>query len=206
MRMIVMFSTSATLLALSVFAYADSLWSRRNPYHAGLFRDVRARKVGDLVTIVVREATIFNGREDRKMKKDTSKGILFNLKGAFAGQGAGTEFSGETDGTATSRRQLNGKADYQSDRTLLDRVTVQVVDVMPNGNLVIQGYRERIIARERKTVFISGIVHPKYIGPNNVVESQYIANFTISYTGSGEESSYLQHGFLGRILNKLWPY
>lgn len=186
---------------------ADSLWERRNPYHAYLFKDTRARKVGDVLTVVIREATLFDGKEDRKMNKNTKAAALFSLKGAFSGtSGSGTSFSGDADGLVTSQRELTGKADYKSDRTFLDRMSVMVVGVMPNGNLIVEGYRERVVQYERKLLKVSGVVRPIDIGSDNAVESQFIANFEISYVGRGPESRFTNHNWLGKIVNVVWPF
>lgn len=188
-------------------ARADSLWERRDPYFAYLFKDTRARRVGDVLTVVVREITLFDGKEDRKMNKDTRTSALFNIAGKGQGTlGSAKAFSGNVDGVATSQREFNGKADYKSDRTFSDRMSVVVMDVLPNGNLVIEGYRRRLVANEEKSLRITGIVRPQDIGPDNIVQSQYIANFQVMYSGRGAESSYTNNGWFGRVLNKVWPF
>ncbi len=188
-------------------AWGDSIWERRNAYTSYLFRDTVARRVGDVLTIVVRETTQFQGMEDRKMNKETKTGSKFGLKlNTATGAGTKRSFEGNWDGLSSSQRKLDGKADYMSNRTFTDRMSVVVTEVLPNGNLVIEGYRQRRIAHEEKTIRVTGIVRPIDIGPDNIVQSQFIANFNAQYTGQGAESSYLNNGWLGRIVNTLWPY
>src|ERR1041385_5893703 len=64
---------------------ADSLWLRRDPRFADMFQDTRARRVGDLLTIVVRENTDIEHKEQRDMKKKTNLAAKFNLAGSLAG-------------------------------------------------------------------------------------------------------------------------
>ena len=77
---------------------------------------------------------------------------------------------------------------------------------MPNGNLIVEGYRQRMITREMRTLKVMGIVRPADIGPLNTVQSQYLANLHITYDGRGPESSYTNQGWGGRIFNKIWPF
>jgi flagellar L-ring protein precursor FlgH len=186
---------------------AESLWEKRNPHFAYMFKDTRARRVGDVLTIAVREVTLFDGKEDRKMNKDTKASAFFDFKGKGQGAtGTAKSFAANLDGTVTSQRELNGKADYKSDRTFSDRMSVVIVDVMPNGNLLIEGFRKRVVVNEEKVLRVTGIIRPQDIGADNIVQSQYIANFQVMYHGVGPETSYTNNGWLGRFVNKVWPF
>lgn len=188
-------------------AGADSMWLRRDPNLAYLFYDTRARRIGDVLTIAVRETTEFEGMERRQLEKDTKTAANWNFKGAFSqGKTLNHSFATSFNGEADSTRQLNGTANNMIDRRFTDQMAVLVVDVMPNGNLVIEGYRRRIVAREERTLLVRGIVRPQDIGPGNIIQSQYIANFSVSYVGRGQESAYQDNGWLGKIMNVLWPF
>src|SRR5439155_18956768 len=115
-------------------------------------------------------------------------------------------FAGSGDGTATSQRKFDGQANTSIDRKLVDRMTVVVVGVLPNGNLIVEGHRTRIISREARTLVVKGIVRPIDISAGNIIQSQYIAEFCVNYEGRGPESSYTEHGWLGKMVNKLWPF
>lgn len=187
-------------------ARADSIWDRRNPEASHLFNDTRARRQGDLLTIQIRESTLFDGKEDRQMHKNTNLASVLSLKGSSSDETTSRTFAGSLDGLATSQRQFDGKSDYKSDRNFTDRMTVRVVAVEPNGDLVIEGFRTRVVARENRVLRVTGIVRPVDIGPGNVVLSQYIANFEINYVGKGTESQYLNNGWLGTMMNYVWPF
>ena len=85
-------------------------------------------------------------------------------------------------------------------------MTVTVIAVLPNGNLVVEGFRQRVLNHEVRLLRVAGVVRPADISATNTVQSQYIADFIVHYTGRGPESSYTNHGWWGRALNVVWPY
>jgi flagellar L-ring protein precursor FlgH len=188
-------------------AEADSIWERRNPYFAHMMTDTKARRRGDVVTIALNETTTFDGREDRKLQKQTNLAMNSNLSGNFnSGKLTTRSFSGAFTGATTSNRELDGTSNYTSSRALIDQISVQVIEVLPNGALVIEGFRTRVVAGEERTIRVSGVVRPEDIGASNIVLSQFVANFTVEYMGKGPESSYMNNGWLGKIMNHVWPF
>lgn len=201
------FLLTLTLTAVAAgMARADSLWDRRDPYTAYMFMDYRARKVGDLLTLVVHESTEFEGLEKREMNKETKTSAGYKFSGKSASEGVSRSFNADFDGSGVSQRKFDGKNNSSIDRKFLDRMTVTVVAVLPNGNLVVEGLRQRTLNREVRTLRVTGVVRPADIGAQNTVQSQYIADFAVTYLGRGPESSYTNHGWWGRALNVLWPY
>jgi len=199
------------LAVVGVFVFlnhagADSLWDRRNPYFANMTWDTRARRVGDVVTIVLNETTNFQGQETRTLKKNTITSANTALSGTATGGAKTRSFSAAFSGNGNSDRELNGTSNYQSNRNLVDNMAVQVIKVLPNNNLVIEGFRTRVVSGEERTIRVSGIIRPNDVGANDSVQSQYIANFTVEYFGKGQETSYMNNGWLGRAMNKLWPF
>lgn len=188
-------------------ARADSIWARRDPKTAYLFNDYRARQVGDVLTIEVSEITAFEGQEKRELNKETKTGATaaLNLK-AKAGSIMSRAFAGSGDASVGSQRKFDGTANNLIDRKFIDRMTVVVVGVMPNGNLLIEGFRQRVVSREVRVLRVTGIVRPADIGPWNTVQSQYIGNFSVIYEGRGPDSRSTNHNWGGRIMNVLWPF
>jgi flagellar L-ring protein FlgH len=186
---------------------ADNLWDRRDPNTSHLFYDYRARRVGDVLTVVIEEVTGSDAQEKREMEKKTNANSSTSGNGSTSALGAVLRsFGYELNLDSSSERKFDGKANTTINRNFNDRLSVIVTAVMPNGNLVVEGYRQRMIAREMRTLRVMGIVRPADIGPFNSVQSQYLANLHISYDGRGPESSYTNQGWGGRIWNKLWPY
>lgn len=185
---------------------ADSIWERREQRSAFLFVDNRARRVGDLLTVTVKESTGAKNNEERKLDKATSVTSKADFSGKTAAGGASRSASAAVGGDQSSDRKFQGSAGYESDRSLLDQMTVTVTDVLPNGNLVIEGYRKRVVSNETRLLRVTGIVRPNDIEGPNVIESKFIANFNLSYEGAGVETRFTNQGWLGRTTNRIWPH
>jgi flagellar L-ring protein precursor FlgH len=197
----------AAVLSCGTAAPGQSLWERRDPKTANLFWDYRARLPGDVLTIVVSEVTNFEGQETRNLEKKTNATATVNGSGTSSVGGSGTkQFTANVTGGALSDRKFDGQANSTIDRKFLDKMSVIVVAVYPNGNLLIEGHRGRVVSRETRTLKVTGIVRPGDIGPNNQVQSQFIANFTVSYEGRGPDTNYSNQGWGGRVMNVLWPF
>ena len=195
------------LLAVCGSAAADSLWERRDLKNAYLFNDYRARLPGDVLTILLNEVTEFEGQDKRELNKQTLTSGGLNLSGAFnAGKLTKRSFSGNFDGQGTSQRKFDSYANSTIDRKFADRMTVVVVGVLPNGNLLVEGMRRHVVNKELRTLRVSGIVRPGDIGPFNTVLSQYVGNLQAIYDGRGPESNSTNRGWLGKAFNVLWPF
>jgi flagellar L-ring protein precursor FlgH len=105
-----------------------------------------------------------------------------------------------------SSNDLKSKADYKDERSFEDRVSVVVIDILPNGNLVVNGTRDRSIAGDIQTIEVSGLVRPSDIAYDNTIKSQRVANFRIVTQNAGISAPYTRPGWLGRILDIVWPW
>lgn len=175
---------------------ADDIWARRDPRIANLFQDNRARNVGDIVTLVISENTTENEREQRQQSKTNT----------FTGQATifGVPQVANSDGNFG--RTFNGSGQLTGGRTFTDRIALTVVDLMPNGNLVVEGFRSRVTLGEERVLRISGVVRPQDIAAGNVVQSGSLANAKLSYLGRGPTSRQINQNFLGRVMNRIWPF
>lgn len=171
-----------------------------------LFEDVRARQVGDILTIVLVEATAASKQATTSTKKEnevtlanptllgSAVGMHRHGKDYTLGVGVDTaqEFSGS--GASTQRNSLSG------------RITVTVTEVLPNGNLVVRGEKIIAINEGDEYVRLSGIVRPQDIQPDNTVPSTLVADARITYGGSGAVADSNAHGWLSRFFLKWWPF
>jgi flagellar L-ring protein precursor FlgH len=183
------------LLAASP-AVADDIWARRDPRIANLFQDNRARNVGDIVTLVINESTTENEREQRQHNKTNP----------FTGQATlfGVPQVANSDGNFG--RTFSGSGQFTGGRTFTDRIALTVVDVMPNGNLVVEGFRSRLTMGEERVLRITGVVRAQDITVGNVVTSGSLANAKLSYLGRGPTSRQVNQNFFGRVMNRIWPF
>jgi flagellar L-ring protein precursor FlgH len=170
---------------------------------AGMAFDRRARNVNDLVTIQVVESVVATGSADSSLsKKGAATAAVSNLVGVenklpswldptnLVSAGSSTDFKG--GGTTTRSGDLSAI------------VTARVVEVLPNGDLVLEGAREIDINGDRQIVVLTGVVRPTDVNRNNVVQSPQIGQFRIRYFGRGLIKDSLQPGWLIRILNKIF--
>ncbi|MCA9066040.1 MAG: flagellar basal body L-ring protein FlgH, partial [Planctomycetaceae bacterium] len=110
------------------------------------------------------------------------------------------------DTSTSSNRSFDGEASYSDSREFTDQITVTVVDVLPNGNLLLSGQRCLTIAGEKRTLVVSGMVRPIDIGPDNRVNSRYVADLRTVYEGNGPSRKYVRQGWMGRAMNRIWPF
>jgi len=188
------------------FRRTTSLWDRRKPSKTFLFYDTQARQVGDLLTLLISEATDVENSESRALNKEAEDSGLLNLTTGTGGDLAASAANVEGEGRGSSNRKFDGSTSFSSDRQFTDRVTITVMDVMPNGNLVVAGARHITVAGDRRVLHVSGIVRPIDIAADNSITSRLVAGLEVKYEGDGVESNFTKQGWLSRLSNKLWPF
>ncbi len=191
------------LLAVSATSVAGSIWARRDKDHKSLYSDDVARRIGDVLTIIISEASKVDNKANRDLQKDTARTSAFDGK---VNIGNVLEKIPGFTMDAASTNELKSKADYKDERNFSDRVSVVVMDVLPNGNLVIVGSRDRQIGGDIQTIEISGVVRPNDIAFDNTIKSEQVASFRISSKNGGISAPYTRVGWLGRIMDILWPW
>ncbi len=182
---------------------AGSIWAKRGQTAPSLYTDDVARHIGDVLTIKIAE----DSKVDNKSKRDLQKQT--DLSGDFSGKVNNSRDLTTLPGftlDSSSNNSLKSKADFKDERSFVDAVTVVVVDLLPNGNLVVTGTRDRNIAGDIQTIEVSGIVRPSDIAYDNTIKSQQVANFRIVTKNSGVSAPYTKPGWLGQILNVIWPW
>jgi len=200
------FAVAALALVLCALTVgrADSLWERRDPRYAFLFQDNRARSVGDTLIVTITENTVANEQDQKTLSRTTSgSGQIqtFDLLRTAAGNNNGGSNSLQQFPSQTTNYQFAGSAQNTVSRVFTDRMAVTVVDVLPNGNLVLEGYRSRVVAGEERVLRITGVARPADIGVGNIIPSGSVANFRISYLGRGPSTQNNKQGFLTRLFS-----
>ena len=180
-------------------AKAGSIWAKRDKNMRDLYADDVAHQIGDILTIKITEDSKVDNKAKRDLKKETDRSTTFN------GDVGGFADLGEFGLSAQSGNELKSKADYKDERSFVDLITVVVVDVLPNRNLVVMGTRNRSIAGDIQTLEVSGIVRPSDIAFDNTVKSEQVADFRIVTKNSGVAAPYTKPGWLGKIFDIVWP-
>ncbi len=207
-----------TALALAIFALlsatcsqAGSIWAKRDKNMKDLYADDVARQIGDILTINISEASKIDNKAKRDMKKDTSRSTTFGGGPNFQSQGTLDRLLPEQllpsfDMNAKSDNELKSKADYKDERKFVDQVSVVVMDILPNHNLIVMGTRSRNIAGDIQIIEVSGIVRPSDIAFDNTIKSEKVADFRIVTKNSGVSAPYTKPGWLGKIFDAIWPF
>ena len=167
--------------------------------------DKKAAHAGDLLTVLIQESQDVQNKETSDMQKTDS---LDNQLTAFNVKPDAFTVLPSVGGSMVSTFQ--GTANYQKQGSLQARITVVVVDALPNGNLVIQGRREIRVDRETKIIAFSGVVRRYDISTNNTVESELVANAKVSYVGDGPMTKSTNRTSFGELIKDffvwLWPF
>ncbi len=190
-------------LAVGDTLYAGSIWARRNANMKTVYADDVARNIGDVLTIRIVEDSKVDNKAKRDLQKETERSSAFN--GRLNIDDILPSMPGFTM-NAESANELSSKADTKDERSFADRVSVVVVDILPNRNLVVLGTRDRNIAGDIQTIEVSGIVRPSDIAFDNTIRSEQVANFRIVSKNSGISAPYMRPGWLGRIFDVVWPW
>jgi len=163
-----------------------------------LFTDIKAHKVGDILTVLIYE----QNRASQQVETKTEKTTKFSTKG---GPGVGTlDFLPLFGIDGSSKGTHDGKGENIRNGSLRAKMSVTVVDVKPNGDLVIEGSRTIGISGDREILALTGVVRQKDITPENTIDSYLIADAEIHYTGKGNATTGSRPGPLMRFLNWLF--
>jgi flagellar L-ring protein FlgH len=213
-RRTVAFAMLVLIFSLTDSLSAGSIWGKRDKNMQTVYGDDVARGIGDILTIKIAEESTVDNKAKRDLQKETARSSDFN--GQLNIDRIHSGGSGKIDHILSSipgftmeaqgSNSLKGKADFKDERSFVDRVSVVVLDVLPNGNLVVIGTRDRNIAGDVQAIEISGIVRPSDIAFDNSVKSEQVANFRIVTKNSGVSASYTRPGWAGRIFDILWPW
>ena len=182
----------------------NSLW--RNGSRS-FFKDQRAHQIGDLLTVTVNitdQANFANETQrDRSSKEDS--GITDFIGAKTLGTQAQKVLPGrllQTDSTS----QYDGKGSIQRQESLQTNIAAVVTQVLPNGNLVVEGKQEIRVNFEIRELIVAGIVRPEDIQSDNTIDSTKIAQARISYGGRGQIFDFQQPRYGQQVTDILLPF
>jgi flagellar L-ring protein precursor FlgH len=164
-------------------------------YDMRLFEDNKAMRVGDVLTIKLKELTQANKADDLNAKKKNS--ILAEAPMIF-----GNPTSVETEIKTT--KDFNGEGEANQSNSLIGDISVTVTELLPNGNLKVRGEKRVTLNQGDEYIRLSGIVRPVDIDANNTIASDKVADATIMYTGEGAMADASKMGWLSRIIYSPW--
>lgn len=163
-----------------------------------LYQDRMANRIGDILTVRLEETTLGEKKARTRANKIASNSIT--IPGIRQGG-----IQGHVVNTA-SNQLFNGDGESNEQNKLRGTVSVTVIRVLSNGNLVIQGESWLTINQGREYIRLTGIVRPDDIEPNNMISSQRVADARIAYSGNGQVSNVSRGGVMTQLMNKFFPY
>ncbi|NLM24998.1 MAG: flagellar basal body L-ring protein FlgH [Firmicutes bacterium] len=195
--------TLVCLIVLSI-SWPGMATSLFNAGSASLYSDVKARQIGDLVTVIIQEQATASQTANTSSGKGTSVGI-----GPYGGSLADLiPFLKTTTNkplvTASTSDDFNASGSTSRGGSISAKLTTQVVEIYNNGTLKIEGTQKITINGEEQEIVVSGIVRTRDISPDNTVLSSLVANAEIQYVGIGVVGDKQKPGLLTRLLNWLF--
>lgn len=167
------------------------------------FGKSRSFQVGDVITVLLNESSQATRTQNGSVSRESS-----NTMAPAGLQKFGTNLGGMMGGInmlgGSVSNKGTGAADQQA--SLTGSVAVAVVEVMPNGNLVLRGEKQLALTEGSEIIQVAGIIRPDDVSPSNTVQSKRLANAQIAYRGTGDLANATRAGWGTSALIKLWPF
>ena len=183
----------------------DSLAATGSIYQAGvsrtLFEDRRARYIGDTLTINIAETNSASTKSNTKINRSSS---ISASAGPISGL-PGKSFQG-MELAGSSANNLDGKGESAANNVFTGTITVTVIEVMPNNNLLVSGEKQVAIGQGTEYIRVSGIVNPYFINASNSISSSQLADARIEYKESGAISEAQAMAWLARFFLAILPF
>lgn len=186
-------------------SYANgSIWQGSSS--GGLIEDFKARRKGDIVTVVITEQASASKEASTGTERTSSMSASIpNLLGLEK-----TNIANWMDLNnlinASNSSAFDGSGSTMRRENLTATISTRVIEVLPSGNFLIQGRRNVRVNNEDQIIILEGTVRPRDITSDNTVNSSYIADARITYGGKGIISDRQQPGWLMGILDRIWPF
>jgi len=165
-----------------------------------LYTDRKAREVGDIVTINLSERTQASTRANTAITKESTNTMSGTVFGAPVTVGGNDIL----DNSLANSRDFAGDGNSTQSNQITGTLTAQVVQKLPNGNLVIQGSKELTLNQGNELIQVQGIIRTADIGPDNTIASTRVADARIVYGGRGPLARSNAMGWLDRFFNGAW--
>ena len=172
-----------------------------NASYRPVFEDRRARLVGDNVTIQIVENVTASQKSSSTVDRNSKVSA-----GVSALPFTSTKFTDKLGVGANSGNEFSGKGGTESANTFSGSITATVVDVLPNGHLVITGEKQIGVNQNVDVLRFSGTVDPRALQPGSIVNSTQVANVRVESRGRGAQNEAQAMGWLGRFFNTVTPF
>jgi flagellar L-ring protein FlgH len=173
---------------------------------AHFFRDARATRVGDVVTVKIQIKDKASLDSTLERSRDSKAGLSASLDYDLAFGGVGSKGSGTTDGKLGRTTSTDSKGAIARSENIDLLVAAVVSEVLPNGNLVISGTQEVRVNFEVRVLNVAGVIRSRDISTENSISYDKIAEARVSYGGRGRVTEVQQPGWGHQIIDVLSPF
>jgi flagellar L-ring protein precursor FlgH len=195
----------SSLALFSTPCFAQSLW--QDSVSKPMYSDKRASRVGDLMTIVVQEnTTASKDNATSTSKKASMDAAIASFLYSPGASGLLTKGGQLPALKYASANNFDGGGTIKNSEQIVAQVTVRVIDVLPNGNMVVEGTRETAFSGEKQNIVLRGIVRPEDVAANNTVFSYNVADAKIHIVGRGTIADSQRKGWFTKIWDKVSPF
>ncbi len=196
---------AAVLIGPAHVSFAGSLWKQETS--RSMFSDKRAHMVGDILTILVQESNSTTKEKNTKTAKKSGIDASINtFLYSPAASGLMTKGGKLPALNVTGANNFEGSGQINNSEKISDRIAVRVADVMPNGQLLLEGRRLTSFSNEKQEVVLRGMVRQEDISANNTIFSYNIADATIQFESKGAISDSTKKGWFTRVWDKVSPF
>ena len=172
----------------------------------------RNYRVGDLITVMLDESTRAGREQKGSVSRDAENNVvpsgLVSKIMRLPDKLLGNKFDGALNGVNLNKSTIksDGVGTAGQSASLSGAVSVTVVEVLSNGNLMVRGEKQLALTEGAEIIQVSGIIRPDDVSPNNMVQSRRLANAQISYRGTGDMAAVAKTGWGTKALLKVWPF
>ncbi len=188
-------------------AQDGSLWSESSNMN-NLFSTHKTLAVGDIVTIKIYDSASASGQANTETSRETNTDIsvsaMMNFMDYLAQQYPNIDKEALIKQAYKHDFKGNGKTSRKG--ILTATITATIKQVLPSNNYFIEGQKVILVNKEEQHFYISGVIRPRDISDDNIVNSDRIANAQIEFTGRGSISDKQSEGWLSRALDFIWPF
>lgn len=188
-------------------ASEGSLWKEGGGL-SEMFINAKARRVGDILTIAIVESSSASNKASTNTGRASELNVgltsFFGLEQEFPS--TKRFFNPFSPATGSFENSFDGTGSTIRSGALSASITARIIQVLPNGNFIIEGNREVRVNNENQIITLTGVVRPRDISAENVIQSTYIADARINYSGTGVINDEQRPGWLMRIIDNIWPF
>ncbi len=178
-----------------------------------LFSDTKAKKVNDIVTVVITEQISQSSQSSKKLSESNADaGGLFDASISGGVSINGSSHNIRKTGISLSLPSMNSSRTFQGSGSMQRKeqfqttITARIVKILANGNYYIYGTREIYVDGEKQIIKISGVIRPEDISPDNTIDSKYIADAKIAYESQGSMRRYTTQNWFAKIWSVIAPW